>query len=58
MSINWMKLVGQGRAKAYEESWSEEEINAISKASPVEKEFLIKELRAGKKIKRYKNVKI
>ena len=45
-----MKLVGQGRAKAYGISWTEEEIKAITSVSPAKREFLIKELRAGKKL--------
>lgn len=48
--INWMKLVGQGRAKAYGISWTEEEIKAITSVNPAKREFLIKELRAGKKL--------
>lgn len=45
-----MKLVGQGRAKAYGISWTEEEIKAITGVNPAKREFLIKELRAGKKL--------
>jgi len=50
MSIQWMKLVGQGRAKAYGEPWSEKEMAEISKASGAEKEALIAKFRAGKVI--------
>ena len=46
--INWMSLVSQGRAKAYEVPWTEEEIRAITSVNPAKREFLIKELRAGK----------
>ncbi|MCX6724245.1 MAG: hypothetical protein NT155_03700 [Candidatus Staskawiczbacteria bacterium] len=45
MSINWPKLVNQGRAKAIGVSWTEEEAVAISKCAPAEREALIAELR-------------
>ena len=45
MSIDWSKLVNQGRAKAIGVSWTEEEAVALSKCNPVEREAMVAELR-------------
>ena len=47
MSINWPKLVNQGRAKAIGVSWTEGEAVAISQCAPAEREALIVRLRGG-----------
>jgi len=47
-SIQWMKLVGQGRAKAYGVPWLEVEVAELAKVSGAEKEALIAKFRTGK----------
>lgn len=47
MSVNWMKLVAQGRAKAFGVSWTEEEAVALAKCNEAQKADLIEKLRSG-----------
>jgi len=46
MSVDWPKLVNQGRAKAIGVSWTEEEAIALSKCNPIDREAMIVELRS------------